>query len=283
MPEILNRLLCWFVLLPVATIAAVNNAQAQEVKKLPWEKYSLSLGYFVSTLDSSIRLGSGLGLDIDLEDTLNMDSELQVFRADGMWRTGRHRLTIGWFAFHRSASRTLLEDIVIKNPDDEEIVIAAGTTVESFLDLDMAKLTYSYSFLQDDRIDLGVNAGLFIAPISTGISSRGLVNESGSSSFTAPLPLLGLRMDIALAPKWYTLFLAEAFYLQYDNYRGSIYQTTLALEYRAWQHVAFGAGIDTMTLKIQADDDSLLGVEINFKGNIGFQYTGLMFYLKAIF
>lgn len=72
MPEILKHLLCWFILLPFATIASADNAPPREVEKLPWEKFSLSLGYFVSTLDSSIRLGSGLGLDIDLEDALNM-------------------------------------------------------------------------------------------------------------------------------------------------------------------------------------------------------------------
>jgi hypothetical protein len=69
--------------------------------------------------------------------------------------------------------------------------------------LDIYELAYSYSFLQDDRIDLAALIGLYVMPIDFGINVAGLVNVNESEKFTAPLPVVGLRMDIALAPRWF--------------------------------------------------------------------------------
>lgn len=40
----------------------------------PWEKFNLNAGYFISNVDSDLALGSGLGLTVNVEDLLGLDS-----------------------------------------------------------------------------------------------------------------------------------------------------------------------------------------------------------------
>ena len=62
-------------------------AESSAVKEQPWEKFSINLGAFISSIDSSIRIGAdGIGVDIDAEDLLGLDTEQTVFRADAIWR-----------------------------------------------------------------------------------------------------------------------------------------------------------------------------------------------------
>ena len=87
-------------------VTPVTGAESEE-EPGPWETYSLRLGGFYSTLDTSFRVGTGVGLDIDMEELLDMDSTTTVFKLGGLWRFSdnkKHRLDFSWFAFRRSGS-----------------------------------------------------------------------------------------------------------------------------------------------------------------------------------
>jgi hypothetical protein len=259
------------------SLAAAEDSPAVS----PWEKYSFSLGYLVSSMDTSIRMGGGTGLDIDLEDTLNLESSMSVVRLEGLRRFNKHRIDLSWVALKREATRTVGEDFTIKNNEGEEVTISAGSVVDSYLNLDLYKLTYSYSFIQDERLDLAGIAGFYVAPISVGISAQGLVDKKGTQSFTAPLPLIGLRMDFAVTPRWFIRYQAQCFYLAYKNFNGSIYSSTAAVEYKPWENAGFGLGYDIFRMKLEADGQDYPGVDL--RGNVGFQYAGLMLYAKLFF
>ena len=71
------------------------------------------------------------------------------------------------------------------------------------------------------------------------------------------------------------------FYLEISDYKGGIADVQLALEYLPWKHFGFGLGLDALTVKVEANDSDVPGVD--FQGNIGFQTTGVQLYLKAFF
>jgi hypothetical protein len=195
--------------------------------------------------------------------------------------TGRHRLDLTWFSYRRSGSRTLVEDITIENDAGNQITIDAGTSVDANFDLDIYELAYTYSFFQDDRIDLAVGVGLYVMPIDYGIRATGIVNEQGSGRFTAPLPVLGLRADVALTPRWFIRSGAQVFYLEYESFTGSVLEFRSALEYYPWQHVGIGLGFDTFGLRLQADEEDWPGVDLN--GKVSFNYAGVQLYLRYFF
>ena len=96
--------------------------------------------------------------------------------------------------------------------------------MKSKYNMDIFQLNYSYSFIQDDRLDFAGIAGLYVMPISLGLDVTGLVDDQADQSFTAPLPALGLRLDILLAQKWYFRSSTQLFYIEYEDYTGTLIQ-----------------------------------------------------------
>jgi hypothetical protein len=185
----------------------------------------------------------------------------------------RHRRVHHAHRFRHSGERTgrrILDDIPIEDDDGEVIIIPSGTTVETFFDLDIYQLNYSYSFFQDERIDLAAGIGVYIMPI-----------DEGEEKFTAPLPVINLRMDIALTPKWFIRTGAQVFYLEYENFTGSILEFRTALEYNPWKHVGIGVGFDTFGFRLEADGEDWPGIDL--KGNVEFNYAGLQLYLRMFY
>jgi hypothetical protein len=267
------------ILLPVADTHAEEASDYQ-----PWEKFGIQAGYFLTAVDSGARFGTGIGVDIDMEDLLGLDSSNDVFRIGALWRftdNRRHRLDFSWFSLNRDGTGQIGQSITFENENGEQITIDAGSTVSTFFDIDIYELSYSYSFLQDDRLDLAASLGLYIMPMDVGLAVSGLINEEGKHDFTAPLPVLGLRMDILLAPRWFFRSGAQVFYLEYENFTGGILQVSAAVEYTPWNHVGIGMGFDTMNISVEAEDEDWPGVDFN--GKVDFKYAGLQLYLKYFF
>jgi len=260
-------------------------AVSEDSKNRPWKKFSLHLGAFLSDISSDIRIGSGIGIDVNAEDLLGMDTQTAVFRADGAWRftqNHRHRLDLSWFAIRRDGNRQILQDFTFERPSDGvEVTIPAGTKVESVFNIDIYKLDYSYSFFQDDRFDLALSLGLFIMPIEFGFTTSGAVNEKVDESITAPLPVIGFRGDFALTPEWFLRMGTEVFYLEIDQFKGSIYNGSVAIEYKPWKHVGIGVGVETFRISLEANGEDYPGID--FKGNLEYTYMGLQLYTKIFF
>jgi len=277
----LNKRKCLYLFAAASLLLFIQPAMAADTS---WKKFSLDLGYFFANTDTNVRLGSGLGVSVDMEDLLGLDSTDSAGRVRALWRftdNRRHRLDFQWFGFRRDGSNTIGQDIPYKDKDGNDQVIDAGTYVESFFDFDIYQLAYSYSFFQDDRIDLAGSLGLYVMPIDFGFTATGLVNVGGSENFTAPLPVLGVRADFEITPKWYFRSGIQLFYLEIGEFAGSILQTNVAIEYLPWKHFGFGLGLDSLNIKVEADGDDYPGID--FQGEVDFQYMGLQLYAKLYF
>ena len=274
------------VFLAVCLAAAGQNAFAEEstakktAENLPWEKASLNLGSFVSSTSSNVRLSAnGVGVGIDVEEALGLETTTTVFRAGGLWRFSdnrRHRADLSWFALRRDGHRQLGQDVVI-----DGVTYPIGTTVDVGFDIDIYKASYSYSFLMDDRMDIGAGIGFYVMPLSFELSASGLLNRHVSESVTAPLPVIGLRADFALTPKWFLQTRADVFYLEYEQFKGSIYDTSVGVEYRAFKRVGIGAALEAFNLSVEAEGEDY--PEIDLVGKIEYRYVGAMLYVRVYF
>lgn len=274
------RALC---LVSIVCVFAGRAAMAAETDKetSPWERYSANLGIFLATTNSSARVGStSAGVEFDLEDTLGLGSGNNAFRAGFAWRfteNRRHRIDFSWFRLKKDGSRVLSRDL-----ETDNITIPAGSTVNSEIKLDLYRAAYSYSFFQDDRFDLAVIGGLYVAPMSITINGTSGFTGTVDQSLTAPLPVLGLRADFALTPKWFLRTGFDVFYISVDDYTGYLTDVQIAAEYKAWKHVGFGLGFDTMHLDVEAESDtSVPGVDA--AGAFSFDYAGIYAYTKIYF
>lgn len=255
-------------------------ADTSQNEQKPWETFSFKLGGFVTSLNTDIRIGlegAGTGLDVNIEEALDLESTTTVFRSDLSYRYGDERLNrfdLAYMDLRRKSKKDLNRNIEFKGQ-----TYTAGTTVESFFNLEIIKGVYSYSFFQDDRIDTGLGIGFYVMPLELGISATGF--GAREESVTAPLPVIVFRNDFAFTPKLFLKESIELFYLELDDFNGVLSNINIALEYNPWEHFGFGLAIDYFRLRIRANGEDY--PNIDFVGDIKFSYAGLMLYGKYFF
>jgi hypothetical protein len=56
----------------VATVLYSQSSYGEETnpQRLPWSKAGIGVGYFITTLDTDLRFGSGVAINIDAEQLL---------------------------------------------------------------------------------------------------------------------------------------------------------------------------------------------------------------------
>jgi hypothetical protein len=263
------------VLIPVPSHAADNTAY-----NFPWEKFNIQGGVFFSGLNNQVTVGAeGAGVAVDLEEALGLDSQSTVFRLGGLYRFGekrRHRVDLDYLYFNRSSTKTLGKNITVDN-----VTLAVGTVVESTFNFQILRATYSYSFFQDNRMDLAASIGLFVMPIKFELSASGLGSKQGDFNFTAPLPAFGLRGDFAITPRWMLRTNIDLFYLEYQSFKGMLADTRVAVEYNPWEHWGFGLGLDNFKVKLEAEDEDYPAVD--FQGVVKSQFLGVQLYVRYFF
>lgn len=263
------------VLIPVSSHAADNT-----VYKLPWEKFNVQAGAFFASLDDKVQVGvGGVGVTIDVEETLGMEAQNTSFRVGGSYRIGeerRHRVDLEYFYFNRDSNKTLNKEIILDN-----VTYSAGTNVDATFNFQIVKAAYSYSFFQDDRMDLAASIGLFVMPLKFEVTATGAGGKKTELDFTAPLPVLGLRGDFAITPKWFLRTKLEFFYLEYQNFTGSLMDTNIAVEYNPWKNWGFGFGVENFRLRMSAEGNDY--PNINFNGDVKMGFIGAQLYARYFF
>jgi len=258
------------------TLVLRAGAESDQALEKPWERFSLILGGGIAFLKSDVRVGSeSTGVSVNVEDALGLDSSMAVLRAEGIFRLGdsrRHRLDFSYFDLSRDGSKTLARDITIR-----DTLYPTGTTVETEFDLKLFKGAYSYSIVQDDRIDFGLGIGLYGAPVKFRISASasGALEESSS---TSPLPFLVGHIDYALTPKLFIKQSVELFYLEYKDFKGRLLDARIGLEYNLWKHFGLGLAFNIFSLNVEDKGDAS-----NLKGSIDLGFSDLMLYGKMMF
>jgi len=257
-----------FCLLPCALAANTGT------DRLPWKTWEFALGGYLTTHDSTLRIddsSTGTGTEIDLEDDLGFDQSIQTVRFDARWRfKPRHRAEFSIYQLDRETSKTLERTIEVGDK-----VFPAGTLVASEVDMTVYKASYSYSVIQNSRFDVGLAAGLHVLDLKESIAAEG-AGISESSTFLAPLPVLGLRVDWAITPSVFLKSNIDFFALSVDSTRGHLTDGLIALEYNAFKHFGVGLGYNYVSMLVRGDKE-------DFQGEVGISYGAVMLYAKLYY
>jgi hypothetical protein len=269
-------------ILVVGLITLAGGAYAQNSSGEPWDKFSISLGGFTSRSSSELQLNeanTGLGVVIDLENTLNVESKFDTVRLDTFYRwgdTNRHQIEFHYFANNREGVRTLTQDVTIG-----DITYNAGETLTTELDLSFGNIDYAYAIVQSDDVRLALSAGLHITGVGLTIDSNLGTGFQEEESFTAPLPVIGFRLDVALAKNWKLRTRTDVFYLEFDNFSGGLADTYFGVEWNPFTHVGFGLGYNNVTYRVEGTGNDPNGMDFN--GRIDLSITGLLLYARYFF
>lgn len=245
-----------------------------------WEKFSISLGGFLTSNTSDISLSGqqlGLGVSVNLEDALGLSTSSTVIRGEAAFNfgsKGRSSLILGYFGLIRGASKTLETELEIGDS-----VFPIGTEASSRFDMHIIRTLYNYSVYKDERFRLDLSAGFYVLPVKFSISTGNIINES--ASFIAPLPVVGIRNSFFITPKIQLKQNVDVLYLKTGSFLGSITDLNVWVEYNPFAHWGIGLGYDAFRFNYSAYFSTKNKME--FEGKVQTGFTGLLFYGKYYF
>jgi hypothetical protein len=83
---------------------------------------------------------------------------------------------------------------------------------------------------------------------------------------------------VLLTERWRLKTDINLFYIKIDEFTGRLGDTYVGLEYIPFRNFGFGAGLNGISYRVEADDDLA-----DFSGELKFQLTGFMIYGKYFF
>ena len=272
---------------PTNSLAIQTPDQAETSaggKPLPWEKASISLGGFIAAFNDNLGFGvNGIGATVNPEKLLGLDSTLYVFRAGALYRPGktlRNQLDFTYAAYDRSGSGALSQELNLGGT-----TYPVGAEFHSHFNFDLIRGTYSRAILQDERMRIALGFTLYAVPIDFGldVQTSGGLKSVGGANITLPLPALALRSEFLLVPKLFLNASIDAMYFEMSNFKGSLLDVNVGLEYRPWKHFGFGLDFNALSLYAEAQGSSSGYPGADFIGSVDARYSGMMLYVKIPF
>jgi hypothetical protein len=254
-------------------------------QSMPWEKGAVAFGGFVAFFSSDLVFGieGANNGSINAEDLLGLDTDLTVFRAAAMYRPGksrRNQLDFSYASYNRDGNTTLTRDITIGG-----VTYPVGAEVDSLLDFDIIRGTYSYALVQNERMRLALGLGIYAVPLTYELeieTGGGRTGVEGADT-TLPLPALALRSEFRLMNKLFFNASVEGMYLEYDDFKGALLDFNVGLDYRLWKHFGLGLGYNFMGVHVEGEDADSDYPGVNFVGEVDVRYSGLFLYGKMSF
>ena len=251
---------------------------AKKEKPLPQENIYIQIGAFVIGNTNTLMgaENSGLGAYLDTNELLDMESSVTVARLDGYWRfTPHQRLEFGYYNINRTGTKVLNQNI---EWDGE--VFAVGTNVNSDLKTTTYKLNYSWSFYRNEKVDLGIGAGLHITEIEASLDGTAYTNPSDPNNpateyvgaqtvkVLAPLPVGGFRISYNITDRLRIRGSTDIFALRFEGNKGNFRDTSIGLDWRFSKHVGVGGSLvsDNLYLEATADNETTLKIKNDVLG-----------------
>lgn len=232
---------------------------------------SLRAGLLFTEHQTRARVDSealGPGTLIDVERELGLDEQTRDARLDVVFRVGRrHQLQAGYVSLTRRGQTSLDRRIQWGNA-----VLSVDVDVDSRVDLTLIPIAYRYSVIQNERLDLGVSAGVFALFLDAGVSAEAAaVDEEGAARF--PLPVVGLDGIVALFPQVFLASGARYFALRISGVDGVWREFRAAVEYLPFTGVGLGLGYRFISLEadrtggvVSRPEGTLLFLDYEFAG-----------------
>ncbi|BDU37290.1 DUF481 domain-containing protein [Vibrio nigripulchritudo] len=207
---------------------------------------SVKVGGFYSSADTSMGAYSSdlsRSFDLDFESDLRLkEREVLPYLKVEYAFNSKHAMYLDWRSLHRNSSVT--SERAFSVPIDGEIYDAKiGATIQSTLNIDLARLGYSYSFFENENWDLDLTAGIHIMQMQIGLGgelslqggNQNVVLGKGNYAFTdvtAPLPDIGLEAEYKINENWRAISHAQVFYIEFNSIKGLLVDANLGVQYQ---------------------------------------------------
>lgn len=276
-----------------------GTALADSEKQHPMmdARFGIWLGGFFPDISSKISINGEVienPPNLSLEEIFGLEDSKSVLWGGANWRISNRNMVEFEFAnLNRNAITELVTDEPIEIGDS---LVDAGVRIDTTFDLTLARLTYGYSVVRNEKMDVQLKVGLHLTDIAASIKLGAGVrvcqpgdivpddcevrteatDRLESSDVTLPLPHFGVSLSYAFTPKFALRTQAIGFALEINDIKGSLLEIDADVIYHPWRRFGLGAGVRYFNANIEST-----GPHLN--GEFDFEYFGPVVYGKFTF
>jgi len=280
------------ILLSLLTGLALPAVAQEKVNYINFnDTVRVYVGGFAPTLSSEITI-NGENVTpppIDIEEVLGVSDGESVVWGGVQWTISqRNSIELEFFQLNRNGFIDLIPEPI----EVGDLIIESGTITSAF-DIGVSRLTYGFSLMRSERMNLQLKAGLHIADMSVGLQLMGAVCDVGlgqmppgcpgaqtppleSEDVTAPLPHFGVSYSYALSEKIAARFQVIGFAIEINNIDGSLVELDADIDWKPWRHFGFGLGLRYFNANVESNGSGL-------NGEFDLEYYGPAVYLSGSF
>lgn len=189
------------------------------------------------------------GTTLSAERNLGLESRLNQGDFEMMFRLGqRNKIRVNWLEVDRSATHQLAQTI---NFGEEQFL--ANSLLQSQIDWRIFTMTYTYSFIRNDRVELGTGLGVHLLEAEAQTQVNATVNTqfqrqdvSGAGAF----PTIPVDFAFRISQRWSVSWRGQYFHAAISNFDGWLADLHEDVQYRWKKNFAVGVGYSSTRAKL---------------------------------
>jgi len=200
------------------------------------------------------------GTAFNAERELGLPDKLHKGRVEFMFRLrDRNKVRVDYFEADRSGNKALSQDIAFNN-----LTFLAGEAAHSSIDWKQFDITYTYSFIRNERFEVGSGLALYFLQVDAILTQQPpfALQLRQEVSAATPFPALPLDLTWRISSRWAAT--ARAAYLKatVSGFRGWYADLHEDLQYRWNPNFVIGLGYTSTRAALTRNGGSFPG-EIN--------------------
>jgi hypothetical protein len=258
----------------LASVSTPALAQDYEYHPALSDRFSATVGWMRSN-NSFKAEAEGLddpdGTYIDFQDSLGVDGHSTLFNGQVRFKFGsEQKWSVFGQYFNNSANG---EAVLTEDIEWDGDIFREGSEVGAGVKMKIWRLFFGRSLFKNKRNDFGIGAGIHNLDVSLYVEGNVAKND-GVFEYTRDevggsqiLPNIGAWYNFSPARRW--LIHARVDWISADigDYDGTLWNTTLGVNFQAWRHVGFDLYWQYFNLNGGAEKD-------DWRGRVDMTYSG---------
>ncbi|MGR5269030.1 hypothetical protein ACPV5R_14870 [Vibrio astriarenae] len=251
----------------------------------------IEVGAFFSKTDTDIRVYDPFDkkeYDLNFESELNLPHDKKLPYFDIEYRFAeKHQVYLDWRRLHRIGVQESVNRPFEIKLGGNVYHVGVDAFLATTLDVDLARIGYGYRFYSGKKLDVHFLTGFHVTRLGLGFEGDiDLVVEKSEhdntysasiyEAITAPLPHFGFLIEHRVKPKLLLKSHAHAFYLQFDDITGWMYELEFGAKYAVTDNFNITGSFNYYEIGVDYDTE-LTDI------NITYQFYGPMLKMSYTF
>lgn len=236
------------------------------------DKFRAEVMLLGAGFDTDLRIDPTVamqGTPINAENDLGLDdSDLLALGEVTLLPGERHLIRLSGFGMRRRAQKIIDRTIVF---DDQTYL--PGERVNSTLNMTMLGLTYGYSIVKLQQLDIALTFGIQIVEVEANAVVTSRVVRDPETGVT-PLPLAGIEGRYDFNQRWSAEARLQYLSVEVEEVDGSVMDARAALTWRKNPYLVFGLGYRYFGVEVDSRD-------LDTPGRVDMQMDGPLLFMRA--